>query len=262
VSSGAASNPIHLQHVPVVALLLNGRLRRPFKVLDVGLWWRRTRPSKVLGACTHGGARPACLKVGNDSPMTSCAENARMLIVPALLRAVFGAFFAAFRPKASLVLENLALRHQLAVLQRAAPRPKLRPVDRAFWVLLSGGWSRWTDVLAIVKPATVVGWHGRGFAWFWARKSRPIGRPALADEIVALIRRMAAENPLWSRRRIAAELAKLGHNVSKDTVAKYMPRRPRQSGQPRSPTWSAFLRMHLPGTIAIDFLGATGPPGS
>jgi transposase InsO family protein len=192
-----------------------------------------------------------------------------MLIVLALLRAVFGAFHAAFQPKANLVLENLPLRHQLAVVQRATPRPRLRPVDRAFWVLLSRGWSRWTDVLAIVKPATVVAWHRRGFARFWARKSRPVGRPPLDDEIVALIRRMVAENPLWSRRRIAAELAKLGHDVSKDLtptllpgcarqklgpVAKYMPRHPRHSDRPRSPTWGTFLRTHLAGTIAIDFL--------
>jgi hypothetical protein len=176
------------------------------------------------------------------------------VIVLALLRVVFGALLAAFRPKASLVVENLALRHQLAVLRRATPRPRLHPVDRAFWVALSRLWSRWTDVLAIVKPATVVAWHRRGFARFWAKKSRPSGRPSLADEIVALIRRMADDNPLWSRRRIAAELAKLGYKVSKDTVAKYMPRRPRHSGPPRSLTWGTFLRMHLPGTIAIDFL--------
>ena len=76
----------------------------------------------------------------------------------------------------------------------------------------------------------------------------------MTDEVVELIRRMAADNPLWSRRRIAAELAKLGHDVNKDTVARYMPRRPRHSGQPRSPTWGTFLRMHSAGTIAIDFL--------
>jgi transposase InsO family protein len=71
---------------------------------------------------------------------------------------------------------------------------------------------------------------------------------------VSLIERMVAENPLWSRRRIAAELAKLGHNISKDTVAKHMPRRPPHPGRPISPTWGTFLRMHLAGTIAIDFL--------
>ena len=124
-------------------------------------------------------------------------------------------------------------------------------------------------MLAIVKPATVVAWHRRGFARLWANRSRPRGRPSLTDEVVELIRRMAADNPLWSRRRIAAELAKLGHDVNKDVtptllpgyarqnlgpVARYMPRRPRHSDRPRSPTWGTFLRMHLAGTIAIDFL--------
>jgi len=71
---------------------------------------------------------------------------------------------------------------------------------------------------------------------------------------VALIERMAAENALWSRRRIASELGKLGYDASKDTVAKYMPRRQERPDRPRSMTWGKFLRMHLAGTIAIDFL--------
>jgi hypothetical protein len=65
---------------------------------------------------------------------------------------------------------------------------------------------------------------------------------------------MARENPLWSRRRIASELAKLGHSVDKDTVAKYMPRPTRPPRRPPSQTWKTFLRNHLAGTIAIDFL--------
>jgi hypothetical protein len=65
---------------------------------------------------------------------------------------------------------------------------------------------------------------------------------------------MAEENPTWSRRRIAGELAKLGHDVSKDTVAKYMPRRGGRPGRSPSTTWGTFVRTHLTGTIAIDFL--------
>src|SRR5450432_625272 len=65
---------------------------------------------------------------------------------------------------------------------------------------------------------------------------------------------MTRENRTWSRRRIAAELAKLGHEVSKDTVARYMPRRPGAPRRPPPTTWGTFLRMHLAGTIAIDFL--------
>ena len=161
---------------------------------------------------------------------------------------------AAMLPRASLVAENLALRQQLAALMRDGRRPRLRARDRAFWVFLSRVWSRWSDVLVFVKPATVIGWHRRRFARFWAEKSRPLGRPPIASEIIELIEQMARENPLWSRRRIAAELAKLGHDVAKDTVAKYVP--PRR-GTPRSTpsqTWGTFIRNHINGTIAIDFL--------
>ena len=168
--------------------------------------------------------------------------------------AVFGALWALVRPRASLVLENLALRQQLAVLRRTVARPRLRPIDRAFWALLSRTWSRWVDTIIIVKPATVVSWHRRGFARFWAHRSRRVGRPPLDAEIVELIGRMANENPLWTRRRIAGELAKLGHEVDKDTVARYMPKPTRRPGQPPSTTWRAFVRAHLEGTIAIDFL--------
>lgn len=171
----------------------------------------------------------------------------------ALFLAIIGAVRSAFRSRASLVAENVALRQQLAVL-RVGRRPRLRRMDRAFWVVLSRVWSRWVDVLAIVKPATVVDWHRRGYARFWAYKSRHPGRPPLAPEVIDLIVRMATENPTWSRRRIAAELSRLGHDVSKDSVAKYMPRRAGRPGGTPSTTWGTFVRMHLAGTIAVDFL--------
>jgi len=81
-----------------------------------------------------------------------------------------------------------------------------------------------------------------------------VGPPPLAPELVSLIEQMSRENPLWSRRRIASELAKLGHAVDKDTVAKYMPKPAPRPGRPPSQTWKTFLRNHLEGTIAIDFL--------
>jgi putative transposase len=174
--------------------------------------------------------------------------------VLAIVSALLGALVAAVRPRASLVVEILVLRQQLAVFKRGRPRPPLRPIDRAFWVVVSRVWSRWTDALAIVKPATVIAWHRRGFARFWTWKSRRIGRPPFAPVIVELIVRIAGENPLWSRRRIANELAKRGHDVSKDTVAKYMPKPPRRLRRPPSQTWKTFLRNHLAGTVAIDFL--------
>ena len=172
----------------------------------------------------------------------------------AILEAVVGALFAALRPRAILFAENLVLRQQLAILRRATPRPRLRPIDRAFWVIVSRLWSRWAECLAIVQPGTVIAWHRRGFARWWAWKSRPVGRPPLAPELVSLIEQMARENPFWSRRRIASELAKLGHAVDKDTVAKYLPKPAPRPHRPPSQTWKIFLRNHLAGTIAIDFL--------
>ncbi len=71
--------------------------------------------------------------------------------------------------RATLRLENIALRQQVAVLNRERPRPRLRlrPLDRVFWVFLSRLWPRWKDALVIVKPETVVSWHRQGFRLFW-----------------------------------------------------------------------------------------------
>jgi hypothetical protein len=126
------------------------------------------------------------------------------LILTGLLRGV--------RSQRSLVCENLALRHQLAVLRRTAPRPRLRRSDRLFWVLLSRLWSGWTDGISIVQPATAIRWQRSGFKVFWTWKSRRPGpgRPAVALEVRALIRRMSTANPLWGAPRIHGELQKLG----------------------------------------------------
>ena len=57
-------------------------------------------------------------------------------------------------------LEILALRHQLAVLQRrTTKRPRLRTADRLLWVMLSRVWGQWRSALIIVKPETVIGWQ-------------------------------------------------------------------------------------------------------
>ena len=80
------------------------------------------------------------------------------------------------RSRAALELENLALRHQIGVLQRSAKRPKLTPLDRLLWAWLSHIWSDWRSALAIVQPETILAWHRKGFRLFWAWKIRR-GRP-------------------------------------------------------------------------------------
>ena len=152
---------------------------------------------------------------------------------------------------ATIALEHVALRHQLAVLQRSGRRPRLSRWDRFLWMWLSRAWAGWRSSLVIVQPATVLAWHHRGFQLYWRWKSRPnpVGRPKLDAEIRDLIRRMAKENPTWGRRRIRAQLALLGYEVTELTVAKYMHR---TSPRP-SPTWRVFLATHARDIVAVDF---------
>ena len=156
------------------------------------------------------------------------------------------------RSRAVLELENLALRHQIGVLQRSArKRPKLILLDRLLWAGLSRVWSDWRSALAIVQPETVIAWHRRGFGLFWAwkiRRGQP-GRPTLPREVRELIRRMCRENPTWGAPRIHGELLKLGINVGESSVSKYMVR----SRKPPSQTWRMFLENHAKQLVSIDF---------
>src|SRR4030088_1875768 len=83
------------------------------------------------------------------------------------LHVLAAAASAAFKSRATLHLENLALRHQLGVLRRSVKRPKLTSADRLLWTWLCEVWSDWRSVLVIVKPVTVIAWHRKGFRLFW-----------------------------------------------------------------------------------------------
>jgi putative transposase len=172
-----------------------------------------------------------------------------MLISLTTLLATLGSLF---RSRAALELENLALRHQIGVLQRSVrKRPKLTPRDRLLWVWLSRIWSDWRSALAIVKPETVVAWHRAGFRLFWTWKVRhgQPGRPIISREIRDLIRKMCRENPGWGAPRIHGELLKLGIDVGESSVSKYMVR----SRRPPSQTWRTFLENHAKQLVSIDF---------
>jgi putative transposase len=154
------------------------------------------------------------------------------------------------RSRASLHLEILALRHQLAVVRRSR-RPRLRftAADRILWAWLSHAWGNWHSAVHIIKPETVIAWHRRGFRLFWTWKSRHrSGRPALPPDVRALIRDMSTANPLWGAPRIHGELLKVGIAVSQSTVAKYM----RRHVRPPSQTWRTFLTNHASQIMAAD----------
>jgi len=160
-----------------------------------------------------------------------------------------------FRSRSETALEVLALRQQVAVLKRKRPRPILNSLDRLFWTTLRHFWSRWTDVLVIVKPETVIGWHRAGFRLYWRWRSRPRGgRPKITEEIRVLIRRLAEENSDWGAPKIHGELQKLGFVVSERSVARYL-RRIRRRGDPAK-RWLAFLQNHREVIAAFDFFTA------
>lgn len=150
--------------------------------------------------------------------------------------------------------EILVLRHQLAVLQRQAARPRFTWSDRALVSALAHlvPRDRWASFL--VTPETILRWHRALVRRHWTYPRRNRGRPALAQGTVELVVRLARENPRWGYLRIVGELKKLGVAVSKTSVASVLrrhrlPPAPRRSG----PTWSDFLRVQAKGILATDF---------
>src|SRR5258708_7856537 len=167
----------------------------------------------------------------------------------ALLSAVGSLLSFRVRSRASLELVLVALRHQVTVLRRQRPgQPRLFSTDRLLWVWLYRIWPQVLNTMVLVKPATVVQWHRKGFRLYWRRRSRHLGRRRVSREIRNLIRQMGRANPLWGAPRIHGELLKLGINVSQATVGRYLPWRPKAP----SPTWRSFLQNHMHDTAAID----------
>jgi putative transposase len=159
-----------------------------------------------------------------------------------------------FQGHRSLLLENLALRQQLAVLNRRNPRPRLAPFDKWFWVVARRVWSGWQQGLIIVTPETVARWHRTGFRLFWRLVSRVRKRPGrkqMSPQVRDLIFRRAAENPTWGAPRIHGELLMLGFDVSERTVSRWMKRAPKAPDPAKR--WLAFLRNHREAIAAMDF---------
>ena len=172
----------------------------------------------------------------------------------ATIRLCVGTIARLFCSRRSLLLENLALRQQLAVFKRRHPRPRLNVLDKWFWVTAQRIWSGWKRALIVVTPETVVGWHRAGFRLYWrliSRARRPAGRKRLPKEVRDLIFRMVGENPTWGAPRIHGELLMLGFDVSERTISRWMRRAPR-SPEPAK-RWLAFLRNHRETIAAMDF---------
>jgi putative transposase len=166
----------------------------------------------------------------------------------------FGLLVPVFRRRRDLLLENLALRQQVTVLKRKHPKPKLRVLDKLFWVVARRFWSEWKQSLIVVTPETVVRWHRAGFRLYWnfiSKVRKQVGRKRVSKEARELIFRMVAENPTWGAPRIHGELLMLGFDVSERSVSRWMKRAPRDPEPARQ--WLSFLRNHREAIAAMDF---------
>ena len=171
-----------------------------------------------------------------------------------LLRLLFVLTLRSCCSRSDLLLENLALRQQLAALKQKHPHPRLATSDRLFWVMLRRLWPGWKRALILVQPETVVRWHRAGFKLYWtwlSRRRKHAGRKCVNRELRELIFRMVAENPTWGAPRIHGELKMLGFDLSERTVSRWMRKAPRNPELAKR--WAAFLSNHREAISAMDF---------
>ncbi len=160
------------------------------------------------------------------------------------------------RSRSELIAENAFPRQQGIVLKRQNARPRLTRRDRALLVLLASTVRGWKDALLLIKPDTLLKWHRAGFRLFWRHQSKgKVRTPRVSPETIALINEMAVNNRLWGAKRIHGELLKLGIQVNKRTVRRYMTQArrglpPQHKGQ----SWATFLANHASDIWACDFL--------
>jgi transposase InsO family protein len=180
---------------------------------------------------------------------TGIGHAARMLELIALFLAIIP---TALRSRRDLVLENLLLRHQLAVALRPKRRPRVKMGDKVLWALGRRLCADWRRHLVVVRPDTVVRWHRLGWKLFWRWRSRPCGgRPRLGADARELIRRISRENPRWGAERIRGESLKLGVTVSNRSIRRHRWRCP---VRPPSQSWRTFLGNHRADIWAADLL--------
>ena len=158
------------------------------------------------------------------------------------------------RSDAAKDAEILTLRHEVTVLRRTNPRPKMSWLDRSLLSALSRLLPVPLRQVRLVSPRTLLRWHAQLVARRWTYPHRRPGRPPTAPPIRALVLRMARENPRWGYRRIQGELIGLGHQVAASTVwtilkSAGLDPAPRRSG----PTWRQFLSAQAHAILAIDF---------
>jgi hypothetical protein len=170
-----------------------------------------------------------------------------------IVRRVLGVLGFGPTPDADAV-EIAVLRHQVAVLRRQVPRPRYTPADRMLLAALAKLLPRQRWSVFLVTPSTLLRWHRELITWRWTYPHTGRDRRGLDEQVVALVLRLARENPRWGYLRIVGECASLGVRVSAISVRRILRRHglgpaPRRGG----PSWTQFLRAQAAGLLATDF---------
>jgi putative transposase len=183
---------------------------------------------------------------------TITAVSLRLLYL--IFSQLLGLILLLGRSSSTKDVELLVLRHEVSVLRRTNPRPRMDWADRAVFTALARRLPRALRRHRLITPGTILRWHCRLVRQRWTYPNRP-GRPPIEDVLAALVVRMARENPRWGYMRIQGELLKLGHRMGASTIRRILQRHqiPPAPLRHTDTNWRQFLRTQATSMLAVDF---------